>query len=454
MKDSGSTIDTVISRVREKVNSLPLEYPIILIPAVIILTRVPYLLQHPRIWAEEGSVYLAGAFANGFSSLFDAYYFGYLNLYANLASYISTLVPLEQVPYVTMASALVVQIIPFGIVAFGKSVLWHDRFSKVFVSLILLYTLPNAEIWLCSASSQFFFGIITFLILLEPATGISTVKKWFSRIVLFIGGLSGVMSIYMVPLYAFKTWRGRQKERLIQTTVLTAGLMIQGVIFLNNAANSSAQGRFSGISFTEYAFLHWNNNIVLPLLGTNIANKHAAFLTGLKEGAGTAFHFTGAVIFITLLAVYILFSRYIYKNSDHISRTQNEPVGFEDIHIIFIAAIIFISAGIYIPMQPPKWIMIYAFPGQRYYYVPNVIFILFMAGPVLICGIKKRILPLLSVIILLSSLTVGIKDYYSKAIYEREWPVWEEEIKKWKSEENKTEINIWPPGWKMILPKK
>ncbi len=454
MKYTGSTIVTVFSRFREKVNSLPLEYPVIIIPALIILTRVPYLLQHPRIWAEEGSVYLAGAFANGFSSLFDAYYFGYLNFYANLASYISTFVPLIHVPYVTMGSAFVVQIIPFVVVATGKSVLWHDRFSKAFVSLILLYALPNAEIWLCSASSQFFLGLITFLILLEPVTELSQVKKWFSRFILFTGGLSGVMSIYMVPLYAFKTWRGKQKERFIQTTVLTAAFITQGAIFLNNAANSSAQGRFSGISFTEFAFLHWNNNVILPLLGTNITNIHAAFLTGLKEGGGTVFHFTGAVIFISLLAVYIFFSRYIYKNSDHIPVSQNIKTAYEDIHVIFIAAIIVLSAGIYIPMQPPKWIMIYAFPGQRYYYVSNVIFILFMTGPILIYGIKNHIISLLSIILLLSSLTVGIKDYYAKAIYEREWPVWEEEVKKWKNDENKTVINIWPPGWKMFLPKK
>ena len=111
---------------------------------LVMFCRSPRLFLAPRIWAEEGTRYFCNAYHYAHTSLWYKGIFyemgGYLHLWANLASTVATnCVSLENAPYVTLAFALVVQLIPFAIVLWSDSPFWLPPARKMAGVCILLF---------------------------------------------------------------------------------------------------------------------------------------------------------------------------------------------------------------------------------------------------------------------------------------------------------------------------
>ena len=124
---------------RSKLFSLAL----FLILVVILVWRAPNLLRAPRFWAEEGRVYFKFAYEHGFfrSLYFIHWWMGYLYLLPNISAAIAAhMLPLEYAPFATTYAALVVQLIPFLIILYGKSTVFKRIPKKITACLILMFT--------------------------------------------------------------------------------------------------------------------------------------------------------------------------------------------------------------------------------------------------------------------------------------------------------------------------
>jgi hypothetical protein len=116
-----------------------------LIFGAILAWRAPRLLLAPRFWAEEGSVYFKFAYEHSFlRALFFVYWeAGYLYLLVNVVTAIAAhLLPLEYAPFATVYTALVIQLVPFLIILYGKSSVFTSIRKKITACLVFLF-LPN-----------------------------------------------------------------------------------------------------------------------------------------------------------------------------------------------------------------------------------------------------------------------------------------------------------------------
>ena len=80
----------------------------LLILLFIIFYRSPYILINGRFVAEEGSFWFRNAHLHGPFYALTQIFWGssYLNLWSNIASFFSILVPIEYAPYVTVYFSL------------------------------------------------------------------------------------------------------------------------------------------------------------------------------------------------------------------------------------------------------------------------------------------------------------------------------------------------------------
>jgi len=175
--------------------------------------RAPSFFFEPRFWGEEGVIYFSNAFNNSWYQALFTPHLGYFSLFNNIASTLAAnIVPLKYAPLITTLLAFVVQVIPLAIVLWSRSELWGSAVKKAVGILIILFVPVTGEIWLATNLSQFYFSLITFLILMEDMGNASLRRVWCYRILLVLSGLTGVVSCFITPLFIFKAWTKKRKD--------------------------------------------------------------------------------------------------------------------------------------------------------------------------------------------------------------------------------------------------
>jgi hypothetical protein len=138
----------------------------------LIIYRSPELFIHPRLWAEEGTIFFKYIYENSFIDgllMIPRYTAGYYSLSINTPITIFThLLPIEYIPTATTYFSFLILLIPFVIILWGNSYLWDTLYKKILACLILLVT-PSAltpEIWLNTINLQVYYGMSSLIILL------------------------------------------------------------------------------------------------------------------------------------------------------------------------------------------------------------------------------------------------------------------------------------------------
>ena len=252
---------------------------------ILIVLRAPWLLIHPRVWAEEG-IYLTYALHH--SALQTLLHLhpdsGYYLLSANLPALWSALVAkkigLEYVPFVTTYFSLCLQILPFGILIFGKSHLFRNRaMIAAGCLIILLAPTTSGELWLNTINSMSWIGLAALIILFEDMTGWSKRRTNFFRSLLVVCGLCGPYAAIMFPLFAFSYFVYRQRERVVQTAILAGCSLLQFSIFVSVRHAGGAASRLA--------------TITLDSAIVNVFYFHVAGALGGERGAIAIFQHLG-----------------------------------------------------------------------------------------------------------------------------------------------------------------
>lgn len=102
--------------------------------------------------------------------------------------------------------------------------------SRLFNNITNSY--GHRGVWLNTINLQIYFGLIAVLILLENLEAVPRARRWVYRFLLALGGMSGVYVVFLQPIFVFKAFIERNKERYIQLTIVTLVLFLQFGLFI------------------------------------------------------------------------------------------------------------------------------------------------------------------------------------------------------------------------------
>ena len=221
------------------------------------------LLASPRLWAEEGKVFYSFARHHSLWEILSTPQVGYLTLFNGITSALQARVfPVEAAAAVTTYAGLLVQLVPVFLVLYTSHSFWDTPLKKVVCVLVIILATPP-ELWMNTTNSHFFFGLITFLILVIPATQLSKGKKWLFRGLLVLGNLTGPASMLLTPVFFLKAHAERSREKYIQTAIQVCCALVQGAVTVHSLLYNNQYRRLEGNDWTLTAFLFFIDHLSL-----------------------------------------------------------------------------------------------------------------------------------------------------------------------------------------------
>jgi hypothetical protein len=419
-------------------------FALMVISLVLLLTyaRNPRYLWEPRFWAEEGTLHFAYSYAHPWYLALFAPQSGYLNFWPNFTTLIATIPPLEYAPLVTTVLALLIQLVPIFIILSSRSPLWNHWLRKLCgIGVILFVPLTN-EVWLNSVNSYNYFAVITFLILIEePIQG--PLRKWLFRLLLIVGGLTGTLSCFLIPLFFLQALvEGKNKERFIQTFLLIVCAAVHLYLIFSYQAAGSIGDRFHIIGFSTIGAIMWTQSIGFLMFGLQQTSAWARPLLLLAYHDLAGFQNWGRILLIICgLFLFILSANFPIKK-----------------RLIFLSAYFIL---LYFPAMfsaiKDKYSLVDTSNHQRLFLAPNIIL-----GLMLLAGVrfpKLKMFTFKNLASLLCAFVLGISIFWGIFSYSRPydiagfWPDWKVEVQIWKDQPNYP-LRIQPAGWVVYLQKK
>ncbi|MEO8759303.1 MAG: hypothetical protein ABI388_00185 [Bacteroidia bacterium] len=370
---------------------------LVLCGILLIIYRTPDLLINPRIWAEEGTIFYAFARHHSVWQIFTTAHVGYLTLFNSVVSSLQAkLVEPEYAATISTYMGLLVQITPVYIIAFTSSKFWDNAFKKIICAFIVIIVM-EPELWLNTTNSHFIFGLITFLIMVISASDLSNFQKYFFRLLLFIGGLTGPASIFFTPTFLVKAYREKSKEKYIQAGIITLCAIIQACIILYSIFFDNKYKRLAvhDLKTTRYHFII-DNFSLLP----HTYPFHYHLLT---------------FDLITLFGIFIgaFYGYLILKNIKKIDYL---------IPLLSVTVVGIFSTLGSLDMSG----------GTRYSYIPTCILMLVFLSEALDSKSKSRYVASLILIVCLACNASCYKRTLTEWAYSANFPKWKNEIAKWR----------------------
>lgn len=396
----------------------------------LIVYRFPQIFYEPRMYAEEGTVFFTYAFNNPWHEMLYMPFLGYYSLLNNLICLAAAkLLPLEYAPWLTTYVSLFVYLLIFYLILYGQSVLF-DGFPRKAAACLAILFLADGNIWINVISAHFYFSLIGFLILVQDVENLDVFKRWLYRILIFMAGLTGVLTCFLFPVFLIKSWRQKGRENKIHTGLLLLGCLVQGAVFLVYLHHDALGNRLGSSSFMGNLHVFYILNFLGPIFGYQVFEKYYRLIT--SDPSASLF----IVAMSILLVVYTLFLIWLlvkcFSNKERV-------YGFAGFWLLSILSTIF-SLGM--------------LGGPRYSYAPNVILILLLLSFIRFKGKNgwSRVFPAMCLCCVLSCIVLGFYDFKVKlrGHLDENWPKWTEQVKRWEQNPNYS-IKIWPDGWVINL---
>jgi hypothetical protein len=420
--------------------------------------RQPAFFSQPRFWAEEGRVFFARAWnTSGWEALCSAP-LDYLSLYTNVAVALAArLVPLEDAPMVTTLAALAVQALPLVFLACAAAPEWRDGRRYVGMGIVLFASMSD-EVWLTTLHSHYYFALVAFFVLLEPAD-VGRVRAAVYAILVGTAGLTGPVSCFLLPLFAYKYHRSRRAADAWQLAALGAATVVQAAILLTalvgrhqTVGNVLARGpspverRSPGapsnappttLGLAAIPMIVWMKMVVLPIFGVDAAEGLAFSLQNVVRARG----FAGALFGGGALAGLGLFIGWLTRG---LPPRLRWPVTGS--YVLVAALSIVLSFG------DKRMLFFSASGNSRYAYVPGVLLLVLLLHAVR--GVPGDQRPsgraVVAALLLAVALAGGAARYPDTLRWKPTWPAWRAEVAKWRRDPTHP-LQVWPPGWTMQL---
>ncbi len=197
----------------------------------IFLFKTRFVLADPRLWYEEGIVYLRDSVLNGFSSVFSNHQ-GYYSIIPSVTIYLSSLFSTKYIPYFTVYISLFFWCYLFyEIFLYVNNKYKTDNISKIFFVLtIFLIIASGQEILLNTITLQFITPFIIYFIIKNHS------ELHFPRkVLILVCLLNGVIGLLFIPLLYIKYFK--KYKVLFLFIVLGVFFHLYSVLFYTSSGN-------------------------------------------------------------------------------------------------------------------------------------------------------------------------------------------------------------------------
>lgn len=221
--------------------------------AILFFYKCRLFLLEPRIWAEEGSVYLRDAILNGYKSLFS-FHQGYYSIIPTATFYASTFFNYKYIPFFALFASLSVWGFLFILIA--KLV---DPLFKIllFISLFVLLN-QYQQLFLNTINLQFITPLLLLIFLQNDLGNLSKEKHILLLVIIFITVFNGVLGIFLLPYLVYKLFVANRFKTLLFSVVCVACYAVLYLFFKADAGNFSLSERF--ICNLNIKYDYWQKN--------------------------------------------------------------------------------------------------------------------------------------------------------------------------------------------------
>jgi hypothetical protein len=144
----------------------PWQYVLIFIFACgIVIARRPDAIFHAQFFAEDGAVWFADAYNQGWWTALFIAHVGYYQTFARLGAAVALLVPFSMAPLVLNLIAIAVRAVPVNLILSSRSAEWGNLRTRVVLAALYL-ALPNSlEVDAGITNSQWILALSALLLL-------------------------------------------------------------------------------------------------------------------------------------------------------------------------------------------------------------------------------------------------------------------------------------------------
>ncbi len=404
---------------------------------LLVLVRAPVLVWPGRLWGDEGTIYFYQYYTSTVWQSLASVDLGYFSLFNKLAGLASVYwVPLIYAPVVLALFSFVIMLLPAWLLLYASQEFRENKVRYFLIVAVILLIQPNSEVWLNTVNSQFYLSLATAIILITSA---GSRGQHIARLsVLLLGGLTGVVSGLLAPLFWLEYLFKRSPRRLHEALVLSLATLIQLVLVL------TAGGRDTEFHFDLLPWALLVKQWLLPVLGGDIT-EHLGLL--IRQHRLWEYSLLNVLAWLPFLILGLALAF-------HGTRQTLYLLG----GAVFIAAVSFLVS---IEAQNSEMILghLTPFGGGRYYFAPNA-----MVAMALILWQQRAIAPGLSSarvfqwfsrLFISLVLIVGAYDYITGGpldFFFFEGPSWPDEVRQWERGDSEV-IRIWPEPWEIRLPR-
>jgi len=322
--------------------------------AAILVLRQPAALLRANFWGEDGWNWYPEAYAAGWRCLAWPHT-GYLQTAPRLVALATQPFPLAWAPTLFAAVAIAAQAMP-GAFLLGRRMdaEWPSVPGRVLFAL-LYAALPNSfEVSANLTNTQWHLAVLAFLVVAS-----TPVRNWtggsFDTAVLVLFGVSGPFCVFLLPVAAWTWVRQRTGQRFRRLAVVAGCCALQGacLIATMGATRSTAP---LGAGVVRLARIVAAQIVLGPLLGTRIG-RHLA--------DSTAWGWSAVPVSIALAGLALAVVA-LWRGPSLLRMAAVASAG------LFAAAL----AHPQVNLTEPQWLMMtHPGTGQRYYFVPMLVWI-------------------------------------------------------------------------------
>lgn len=406
--------------------------------ALVIALRYPDLFFEPRIWGEEGSIYLQNAYSKPWDQAMFSTAQGYLLLSVTVPTTLAAhLVPMEYVAHFTMGVAFAVQLIPIALIVWGRAPIWRNLLTRAIGIAVVLLNPLGEEIWLTTDCLQFHFALIAFLVFLEQLDDEPPYNPWLFRALIVAAGLSGPPACTLAPLFVLYAWATRRPEAQVRAALLVGITIVQlGVVrgHMGNAVGNDL--RFSALDLATVASVGLSKTVIVPFFGVDYATSFGSLFDRLRTSVPDAVRIAGLACAV-LLGGALFLAAYGLKRSER---------------AVFLSAFgILTGLSLYLGIGD-RHTWVHPVCAARYFYVPGIVLMLSLVAQLdLRRGASWTVRRQWLAAFLILGLTLQIGNWRKRLYPPNGMPHWRNEVAQWRADAAHR-LGVWPAGWGFYAP--
>ena len=392
--------------------------------ALLVVLRDPSLFTKPQFWAEDGKVWFAQAYNEGWLYSLTQPLGGYLNTLQRLGAGAALLVPFRWAPLVMAFEGLLLQALPVPILLSARCRNWAPLSFRVLFALVYIGIPDAREVHVLCTNCHWHLAVAAALLAFAAAP-----RSFFARIfdvaVFALAAVSGPFAIVLTPLLLFFWWIRRQRWSLIVFSIVAAGSIVQ--LFLLRDLKTVRYARFLGATVERF----------IRILGGNV------FLGALRGSTPYGFKYSLLVCLVAFLVGVALIT--------YCSRRA--PL---EVRLFFLFCFGLLVASLRAPLLPPTpfplWEAILRVASIRYWYFPSLVFLWSLLWCA--CYARSRVFRASGVLLSLILVQGIVRDWRIPPFVDLHFP---EYAAQFEAAPRRTHMKIPlnpPPAWFMELTRK